>query len=322
VEFSQEQFLVSHSVTGIGSGLQMQSDAPSPLDFVDRPAGTQVQGVASVEASTQPLFDGLSQATLGAAHYRFDSRTLILAMAGIVGTDGIAVRPLLTGTREARLNQPDLRPGDCADCTVLSDQVYLGAINAQRSFQGFLPRSGLASQPIPFAFIAGLTTKYFWEELEGDDYLAQALNLDAGLQLEIGLDYDPVSNQSQRDLIFEFSGFELLPTSQRSEIDGFVKEERGENRWHLGLSWREAWPSLASGTRLGITQKSEGGKWPGIAVEGNFKRCLFLRTGYDGSTWASGMTLNWRMIGVHYAMQKHPLGMTWYQLALQAAWPP
>ncbi len=321
VEFAQEQFLIPHSVAANGTALLLQSDAGSPMGFLDWPGSTVVQGLASLEASSQPIFGGLSQATLGAAHYSYDADTRIYVMTGILGTEDIPVRPLLQGTREERLNRPEIRPNDCPSCGFLQDRVYLGAMNAQRTLHGFVPRSGIASQPIPLTLSGGFTAKYFWEELEGDDYQAQALNVDGGLQLDIGLSYDPVLQTSERDLMLQFAGFELLPTALRSEIGGYVKEETGERRWHVGLSWRELWPSIKSTTVIGITQRSEGWRWPGFAAEWNVKKMFFLRAGFDGQTWASGASFKWKMLSAHYAMQKHPLGITWYQVAIQAEWP-
>jgi hypothetical protein len=320
-EFAQEPFLVPHSVAANGSALLIIPQAMSPMNFLDWPAGTPAEGMASLEASSQPLLGGLSQAILGAAHYQLDANTRIFAMTGIIGTDQIPVRPLLQGTTEERLNQPDLRPGLCESCGMLTDKLYLGALNAQRTFHGQLPRNGIASQPIPLDLGLGVTSKYYWEELEGDGYIARALNLDAALSLTIGLDYDPVLQKSQRDLVLHFSGFELLPTSQRSEIAGFVKEEQVEPRWHVGLQWREEWTTLKSTTTLGLMQRSESGQWPGIAGEWNWRDAVYFRLGYDGLTWASGASLKWHVLTLHYALQNHPLGTNWYQVSLQAAWP-
>lgn len=321
VEFAQEPFLVSHGVAAQGSALVLPPLAGSPLDFLDWPAGTSLTSLASLEAGTLPLFDGLSHATLGAAHYRYDEKTLIFAMTGIIGTDDIPIRPLLSGTREERLNRPELRPDECGECGMMNDRVYLGAVNAQRAFRGFLPRSGIASRPIPLTLHTGLTAKYFWEELEGGGYFAQALNADLGASLELSLGYDPVRQSSSRDIRLQFNGFEILPSSQRSEIEGYVKEERSERRWRLGLSWLEVWPELKSKTVLGITKKSEGEKWPGFAAEWGLKQSLFVRAGYDGQTWASGVSMRWHMVVLHYAVQRHPLGITWYQVSIQGEWP-
>jgi hypothetical protein len=320
-EFAQEPFLVPHSVAANGSALLLLPQVASPMHFLDWPAGSPSAGVASLEASSQPLFAGLSQAVLGAAHYQLDERTRVFAMTGIIGTDQIPIRPLLPGSPDERLNQPELRPGLCEACGTLDDRVYLGALNAQRSFSGELPRTGIASQPIPLTLWTGITSKYYWEELEGDGYTAQALNLDAGLHLTVGLGYDPVGRISHRDLVIHLSVFEWLPTSQRSEIEGYVKEEEAERRWHVGLHWRETWSHLKSATTLGVMQRTESGRWPGMAGEWNYRDAVYFRVGYDGMVWASGVSLKWRVLTLHYALQQHPLGTNWYQVSVQAEWP-
>ncbi len=316
-DFAQEAFLVPHGVAANGSALMAPPLIGAPMNFLDWPAGSQARGIASIEASTQPLFDGLSRAILGAGQYQYDGKTRLFAMTGIIGTDNIPVRPLLAGSHEERLNRPELRPDECQSCSTLRDQVYLGALNAQRAFQGEMPRSGISSQPIPLTLWTGLTTKYFWEELEGDGYTAQALNLDGGVALSIALSYDPVAHQSSRDLTLSISGFELLPTPQRSEIEGLVKDEIAQRRWHVGMQWRESWPKWNSTTAVGLLQRSEFGRWPGFAVEWDLNHAAYLRFGYDGFTLATGVSINWHWISVHYALQKQDLGTTWYQVSLQ-----
>ena len=234
--FAQENFLVTRSPTLSGNARNITPISYSPLSFLERPAGSGGDGAFSIEAANVPLFDNLSQGIVAAGHYALDSRHTLRAMTGIVTTNDIPVRPLLSGTYDQRQGDPNLRPSDCSDCAELRDRVYYGAFNIERLFKGNLPRSGIENRPIPAKLSTGVTAKYYWEELEGGDYIAQALNLDLGVVLEIASGFNPVSKKSERDLRFGFYGYEVLPTSQRSTIDNFVLEEKSEARWHIGLA--------------------------------------------------------------------------------------
>jgi hypothetical protein len=263
-----------------------------------------------------PLFGGLSQAVNGAGTLRLQSVRLS-AFTSIVSTPDIPVRPILPGTSEERLSRPELRPDGCDGCPSLRDRVYLGYLNVQREFSGWLPRTGLQSRPIPLFLGAGLTAKYFWEELEGGDYEAQNLNLDAGLSLRVPWDYDPASKTARQIMSLHLAGFELLPTSQRSDIGGFSAFERVQRRWHFSAAFQQGVPDWRSTFALGLQRRSEGGDWPAVGGEWTFAEKLALRGGWDGNFWAGGFSLRHRWVALHYALRHHALGASLYQVALQ-----
>jgi hypothetical protein len=269
----------------------------------------------ALETGAMPLFGGRSQALNGAASLQLETARLS-AFASIVSTADIPIRPLLSGTPEERQARPELRPGDCSGCSSYLDRVYLGYLNAAREFAGSLPRTGLHSRLVPVFLPAGITAKYFWEELEGGDYEAQSLNLDAGLSLRLLWDYDPARKIAHQVFKLNASAFELLPTRQRSDIGGYSVFEEVNRRWHVSGSFEQGIPRWRSTLVLGLEHRSEG-EWPALGGEWVFADALGLRGGWDGNFWAGGFSLRYRWLGLHYALRHHDLGTSFYQVSLQ-----
>ncbi len=316
-EFSDEVFLLENSVLNSGSASSFPTSSYSPSRFLNYPADASGAPSMALEAETLPLFGGLSQAISGAGTLALQPDLRLSAFTSIVTTSDIPIRPILSGTAEQRQVDPSLRPDDCSGCGTLRDRVYLGYLNVLREFSGNLPRHGIASRPIPYIFDAGVTGKYYWEELEGGDYYGQNLNLDAGMSLRVLWGYDPVEEVSNQTVKVEFSGFELLPTRERSDLSGYTVYESVTRRWHLSASFIQGVPQWRSEFEAGLEQRSEGGSWPAFGGEWRFARTLALRGGWDGNYWAAGCSVRYRWLTVHYALQYHALGTSYYQVSLQ-----
>jgi hypothetical protein len=268
-----------------------------------------------------PVFGDLSQTWDGALGYALDAQTHLSVFGQMTSTPDIALLPLLRGTYQDRLNDPGFRPVPCDGCQQLKDVVYLVSLNFMRKYDWEFPRFDISSRPIPIQFSAGVTAKYYWEELEGDDYRAQNMNLDAGACVKFLWGYDPVSKKSDRDIKVQFSGFEILPTTQRSDFGGIQVYEEMEYRWRMSVSWEEGFPSLGSTLSGGFTQKSEGGSIPGFGTEWDLKEMLFVRAGIDDDYLSAGASVAWRWVSVHYAFRYHELGTSLYQVSGQVVWP-
>lgn len=320
-DFSGEAYLIGSSVADNGTSGALPSRLRTATQFLDFPSDFGPSKTFRLEMATLPAFSGLSEYVNGAFAYALDSRTQVNLFGGMITTPDIPVLPLLRGSREDRLNDPTLRPQPCDNCQMLKDVVYLSDINFMRKYSGLFPRTDIGGRPIPLDFSVGLTTKYYWEELEGGDYIAQNLNLDAGACLTLHWGYNPVDQTSDRDIRLQFSGFELLPTSQQSTMDNVDVYESMSRRWHFSVSWEEGLPQWNSTLSAGITQKSEGGKWPGGGLEWEFGRMLYLRGGWDQDYFSAGFSAAYRWVSVHYAFRHHELGNSLYQVSIQFQWP-
>lgn len=320
-EFSGEPYLLGASVSNNGSSANLPSRLATATRYLDFPGDFGDADLFLLEMATMPVFSGLSEAWDGALTYALDSQTHVSAFGQLIATPDIQALPLLRGSREDRLNDPGFRPSPCDGCPVMRDMVYMANINFMRKYDGEFPRLDISSRPIPIRFSGGITTKYFYEELEGGDYIAQNLNLDAGLSMKFFWGHDPVSKASDRNIKLQISGFELLPTKQQSEFGGARVFESMDRRWHLSASWEETFSALESTISAGITQKSEQGKWPGFGMEWDLKEMLFLRGGMDSEFLSAGASLAWKFLSVHYAFRHHELGLSLYQLSAQVKWP-
>lgn len=321
-EFTGEAYRIGTSVADNGTSGALPSRYHTATQYLDFPGDIGPQRLFRLEMATLPAFADLSQNVSGALAYSLDDKTRINIFGGIISTPDIALLPVLEGTPQDRLNDPSLRPAPCgSNCSYLKDVVYQANLNLMRKYSGFFPRLGIGSRPIPVEFSAGITTKYYYEELEGGGYEAQNLNVDLGTCVKFAWGYDPITKASDRDIKVQFSGFELLPTRQKADLNGYEMYERMGWRWSYSVSWEEGIPSLQSFLSLGITQKRDGGRWPALGAEWDFRDLLFLRAGVDKEYLSAGASAAWRFASVHYAFRHHELGNSLYQVSLQLEWP-
>ncbi|MDB5106209.1 MAG: hypothetical protein JWP91_3898 [Fibrobacteres bacterium] len=321
-DFTGEQYLLGSSVADNGSSAALPSRIYTATQFLDFPGDFGDAKTFRLEMASLPMFGDLSQTWDGAFGYALDPRTHMSVFGQIVTTPDISELPLLRGSREDRLNDPGFRPVACNGCAQMTDAVYLVALNFTRKYDMEFPRLDISSRPIPIQLSGGLTAKYYWEELFGADYYeAQNLNLDAGLCMKFLWGYNPVTKSSDRNIKIQFSGFEILPTSQQSEFGGVQVYERMDYRWRMSADWEEGFPDLASTLSAGFTQRSEGGAIPGFGVEWDLKDMLYVRAGLDDDYISAGASIAWRWISVHYAFRYHELGTSLYQVSGQVQWP-
>lgn len=323
-EFAGEPFLEGSSVADNGTSAAIPSRFRTATQFLDFPGDFGAASTVRLEVATLPLFDNLAQSWNGAASYTLDSATSLSLFAKLETTPDIESRPLLQGSREDRLNDPGFRPLPCDGCAMFTDNLYLGALNLMRVFRADFPRIDIASRQIPMEIGFGLTAKYYLEELAGPqdgDFFLSNLNLDAGVGLKLLWGWDPVAKTSDRDIKIQFSGLELLPTRQQSDIGGQLSYESMTYRWRMSADWEEGMPSLGSVLTIGFTQKSEGGSLPALGAEWDYRDLIYVRAGRDDDFLSAGMSLAWRWFSVHYAFRRHELGNTWYQVSGQIAWP-
>lgn len=323
-EFAGEPFLEGVSVADNGTSGAIPSRFRTATQFMDFPADFGEERAFRLEMATLPLFGDLAQSWNGALAWSLDSSTALNLFAKLETVPDIESRPLLRGSREDRLNDPGFRPLPCEGCALFTDNLYLGALNLMRAFRADFPRMGIASRKIPMEMGIGVTAKYYLEELVGPqdgDFFLSNLNLDAGASLKLLWGWDPVARRSDRDIRLQFSGLELLPTRQQSDIAGDFTYERMTYRWRLSADWEEGFPSLSSTITAGFTQKSEGGRLPAFGLEWDYRDLVYVRAGRDDDFLSAGMSLAWRWLSVHYALRRHELGTTWYQVSGQVAWP-
>lgn len=308
-------------MAGNGSSNTVPSRFHTATQYLDFPGDFGPRKLFRLEGATLPSFSDLSRNVSGALNYALDSNTRVNVFAGILMTDGIVELPMLRGTSQDRINNPGLRPGEpCTDCGLV-DAVYQGNISFMRRYDGHLPRLDIGSRPIPMEASAGITTKYYYEELWAGGYEAQNLNLDFGASLRFAWGYDPITRVSDRNFQFQIAGFEILPTRQQASVGDFQVFERMDSRWRVTFSWEEGLPSLGSFLTVAATQRSEGGKWPGLGAEWDLHRRLFVRAGWDGDFLSAGASVAWKSLSVHYAFRHHELGVSIYQVSAQVEWP-
>ncbi|HKP98125.1 MAG TPA: hypothetical protein VJ385_20515 [Fibrobacteria bacterium] len=320
-DFSGEPYVLGSSVADNGTSGALPSRLYTATQFLDFPGDFGEANTFRLELASLPMFGDLSQTWDGALGYALDDKTHMSVFGQLVSTPDIPVLPLLRGSREDRLNDPGFRPEACDGCNQMRDMVYLVSLNFMRKYDTEFPRFDAFSRPIPIQLSAGVTAKYFYEELEGGDYIAQNMNLDAGVCMKFMWGFNPIDKSSDRNIKVQFSSFEILPTSQQSEFSGVQVYEKMDSRWRMSVSWEEGLPDLASTVSAGFSQKSEGGPYPGVGLEWDLKEMLLLRAGVDRDFISAGASVAWRWVSVHYAFRYHELGTSLYQVSGQVQWP-
>lgn len=321
-DFTGEAYRIGTSVVSNGSSGAVPSRIHTATQYLDFPGDIGPTRLFRLEMATLPAFADLSQNVNGAFAYSLDDKTRINLFGGMITTPDIPLLPVLPGSSQDRLNDPGKRPRPCdGNCSYLKDVVYQANINLMRAYRGYFPRMmGVGSRPIPMELSGGVTTKYYYEELEGGGYEAQNMNVDLGAALKFDWGHDPVTKLSDRNVKLQLSGFELLPTRQKATVNDFEVYERMDYRWSFSLAWEEGIPSLESFATLAVTQHRDADRWPSLGAEWDFRRQLYLRAGWDGTYISAGASAAWRFLSVHYAVRHHELGTSLYQVSLQAEW--
>ncbi len=311
-EYAGEIYLIGYNVPANGLGRTIPSTIYSPSQFVDFPA---IPGNSdnSIEVAAIPQFGSLGSLFLGSVLFSLDSLSQIGLAAAMGIVDGIISNPAPNYTQEERYNDPDKRLQACPTCPQNRNADYLIFVNFQRSYNGELPRIDFTSRPIPICFTWGTTVKYFKEELEGQDYIAQNLNMDMGASLKLDWGYNPAINKSSRAFSLDLNGFELLQTSQASKY----AREKIASRFYMGLYWQENLEKYRSKFTLGIRQKPGWGRLPGIGMEWNYANLLAVRAGAQTGFITGGIGFNYHIFNLHYSLSYHELSYTLNQISLQ-----
>lgn len=312
--FAGDVYLIGYSVSDNGSAGMIPSFLNAPSQVTDFPAAFENPQL-SLESASLPLYGGLAEMITGAMRLPIDSSTEVVLLGAILTDDGIETRPQLTTTAEQRAVNPGDRPKVCSSCPVLRNVDYPAYLNVKRTFRLEVPRLDFSWRYIPLDLRLGVTAKYFKSELEGDpdEYIAQNINMDGGVQLVLHWDYHRTTGVSGRRFTLDFSGFELLQTPQFSRF----AEEKVESRFHWAFYWDENLPSLKSRVRVGVNQRTERSRLPGVGAELEILNLLNLRAGGDTDIISGGVSLKYKFLALHYAFQHHELAANPYQISLE-----
>ncbi|MBF0431057.1 MAG: hypothetical protein HQK83_07250 [Fibrobacteria bacterium] len=316
--FAGEVYLIGYSVPVNGSAGTLPSSNGAPSQIINFPAHISAPNFMRFELSTLPMFGDLAKTYTGAIALALDSNTEISLFTAMMTNDDIFQFSSLEYTKAERFSDPAKRPQACgSSCNALKNVDYLSYLNVKRKFSGLLPRLDFAQSPIPIHASIGANIKYFMEELEGADYIAQNINLDLAANVIIDWAHDGQNESSPRIFSLDIAGFELLQTPQYSKY----ASESIKSRIHLGFNWDENLFFLDSRVKFGVRHMSEWGNLPALGVEWQFKNLLFVRAGYHKDFVTGGLSLTYKIIALHYSLSHHYLAFNPYQVSMQIQTP-
>ncbi len=314
LKYTAEPYLMGYSVSTNGSSRVMPSYLGSPSQIIDFPAEMSPAPGAYFELSTLPIFGGLSNIYIGALSFQWDTLSEISVFAAMTHDDGIIKNNALKYTAAQRLSDPSKRPEKCNNCMELINNSYLGLINFKRRFLTTLPRINFYKLEIPLITTAGLNLKYLKDELEGMNFIAHNLNMDASVHIEIRIPNPSFPGHFERCFNVMITGFELLQTQQFSEYG----REKVSARYHMNMYWNEKFRKVSCTLGLGVIHQPEWSDLPGVALRVNYKEMLTLRAGFQEPYISGGLSFRYKQLALHYAIRNHQLGTSLYQLSLQA----
>ena len=259
--------LVSHSLLLV-SALVVRSQALEATlfssEFTLLPAGARQ--IALGNAGVALALDGLSAYSNPAASSFLESlemRTEGARLYGGLASQGIAAvaAPLpeglgavvqyhslwsheilrqdsLPADYATRLAQPSLR-ADGSHRGAFRNNHHMLVLGGAKQYPLPIPRPPGLSVPLPVDIGFGLNLKYYWQTMDPDGvmHMGMNLNLDAGVLLRIGVDYDLVAQRVSRQLCFGVAVRNLVPTRMIWVHSPTDYSERVYNTQEYGLAY-------------------------------------------------------------------------------------
>jgi hypothetical protein len=125
----------------------------------------------------------------------------------------ISLQDSLPGTYQSRLGNTNLR-ADGSSQGVFSNNQHLVAVAIGKVLTMSMPRSAGTGYPLPLEVGVGCSFKTFWQTMNPNQQtrMGMNVNLDAGLGVRIGLDYNLTRKAVSRELFLGVSVRDLLPS--------------------------------------------------------------------------------------------------------------
>ena len=312
--FAGETYLMNYSVSSNGNSNVTPPSTYSPSLLTHFPANKNSQNGLMVEVNYLPVFDDLSTIYSMGVAYTIENWEVATIFAPIMH-GSIFLNSSLEGSTNDRYFDPRIRAcnNGCSDKKSEDINDYFGALNIKRNFAWELPRINISQRKIPVDFTVGSNIKFQQNDIPGENFNSSNINMDLAAQAKIKWDYNPSTSMSSRNLTLYFTGFEILGTSEVSEI----ADEKIESRYHFGLYLEEMMADGNSIVTLGINQANEWSIYPGASGEWNYKNKIAVRAGGNENWLSGGVSFTYKKVSLHYSIVYHELNTSLYQFGFQ-----
>lgn len=228
----------------------------------------------------------------------------------------------LPGTYQERIEDPSLRSDGNADGFFFNDH-YSGLLTVAKKFTLNLPRSsGVSSVPLPFDIGVGCSFSFMAQTMdpEGKLRMGMNVNVDAGLLLRMGIDYDLARKQVSREVCVGISMRNILPTKIVWLQSPYHYSEPVYNIQYYGLSYfdrtgflRAHWTVAAAICRQlseGINSRDAASQSSALmlqtyhaGIEAEFWNLLAFRAGISNRVPTLGAGIQYKRFFLDYAFR-------------------
>jgi hypothetical protein len=270
------------------------------------------------------LYEGLSQHGCVA---------MAVPLSGGLGASAMYL-PFLSGPIDAndtllgtwtqrRETNPEWRPDGSARSTFTNNQ-HLIVLSVGKLFSFNMPRSSDAGFPLPFEIGAGASFKSFWQTMKPDSLLRMGMsaNLDAGVIMRVGLDYNLTRKEVSRQLLLGASARDFLPSpvvwvKSRDEYNP-SNEYREEitRSYYSGLSYVDKSGNFGGNwTLTAAFEKRYQLTWH-YGVEAEFWDMIAFRAGLSDRVPSVGAGIRYKKYFLDYTFRFDELAYSYVRLAV------
>jgi hypothetical protein len=256
-------------------------------------------GVASLSAPVQ------NEVNIGAVYTGFFSGDILQ-------------QDSLEGTPQERLYNPQLRANGEDATGVFQNNQHRVQVFVARLFNLPLPRPSGYSLPLPVDLAAGLNFKYYWQTMTpGDDVrMGFNVNLDFGIALSVGADYDMQKQQISRRILVGMAIRDFLPTRVTWLHSPTDYSEPVDNSRYYGISYTDRTGFLRGNwtVHLALHKSYETSVHGGL--EGEFWDLVAFRAGISDRMPTLGAGIHTDLFRLDYALSFDELELSPLRLAI------
>jgi hypothetical protein len=228
----------------------------------------------------------------------------------------------LVGSYTDRDKNPNLRPNGVAQSS-FSNYQHLILFSVAKLFSLALPRSADAGFPLPLEIGTGCTFKSFWQTMRPDTVLRMGMgvNLDAGMIMRIGLDYDIGKKEVSRQALLGLAARDFLPSpviyiNSRDEYEP-EREYREEitPAYYAGLSYVDKSGDLGGAWTLTAAIEKQYKLTYHYGIEAEFMKMIAFRAGLSDKVPTIGAGVRYRRYFLDYTFRFDELAYSYVRLA-------
>jgi hypothetical protein len=228
----------------------------------------------------------------------------------------------LSGSFQERLYNQNLRANGTSG-GVFHNNQHLIAVSIGKLFSLALPRTVPdAGFPLPLDIAVGFSFKNFWQTMnpDGKTRMGMNVNLDAGLMLRIGLDYNIVTKSVSRQVLFGAAARDFLPSPvvwsySRDEYDPNVEyREEVTATFCSGIAYTDKSGILGCNWTLCAAVQRQYRATYHYGIEAELWDAVAIRAGMADRTPALGAGVRYNRYFLDYSFSFNELAWSYVRL--------